>query len=443
MSLGQEMDVASIATDAPCGPDLFVNGDAAFMNFTVKAEGVLPSSFYSKTDGAPFDRQSVDLPGECKAGEALALRTHDIRLLGLLTKLHALNRDASQVVGLVEKTSAILEKHWDDVHPRAEDGDYSYRMACLQALDDNAHIILPLQYSAILRHPRAGDIGIRTILLATGKIEPRDGEQQIEASEFERAMGELDLEALRGARDLFGRLADAVAKIRSVWLERAGYDQAVRFDLMTPFATKARDTIAAYVVKRDPGSEGGTAVSDPTASGGEGGLSAASATSGTSIGMVGTFAEAEGALSAAAEFFARNEPSNPALPLIRQAQQLMGKSFVDVLRILAPNHMEAASLKIGKGPSYLPFPVERLTEFSTIPEAIAGSDGPRVFKANTRQEAVSILAGVNAFYAKHEPSSPLPLFTERASSLSGKDFLGIIKDILPEDAMQAVEKNLS
>lgn len=442
MSTGPAIDVATISADSPCGSDLFNEGDSAFMNFTVKAEGLLPASFYSKTDGAPFDRNSVDLAGESKAGETLTSRTHDIRLLALLTKLHALNRDASQVVRLVEKISIVLATYWDEAHPRAEDGDFSYRMACLQSLDDNAHIILPLQYAPVLTHPRVGDIGIRTLLVAAGKIEPRDGERRIELAELERGLGEIDLDALRAARDLFSRLDTALANIRSTWLERAGYDQAVRFDLLAPFAARARDAIAAHMTGREPAPDSGETAAQ-AALNGQGDAPGSAPGVSADGGTVGSFAEAGNALSAAADFFARNEPSNPALPLIRQAQQLMGKSFVEVLRILAPNHVEAASVNIGKGPSYLPFPIERLAEFSDIPDQELAGTAPRAFSIKNRQEAVRILASVNAFYAKHEPSSPLPLFTERASSLAGKDFLGIIKDVLPEDAMKAVEKSLN
>ena len=442
MSITPESDAVAIAGDAPCGQDLFNDGDSAFMNFIVKAEGLLPASFFSKIDGAPFDRNSVDLSGEAKAGEALSARTHDIRLLALVTKLHALNRDPYNVARLLQRIATHLASYWEHIHPCAEQGDFAYRMACLQALDDNTHVVLPLQHAAILKHPRIGDISLRSILIATGQLEPRENETRSAASDLERAIAEIDLRDVRAARDVFALISDCVASIRATWLDRAGYDQAVRFDLVAPFATKARDAIAAYVAQRD-------AAADARSGDGKSGDASASAAftehgspapSGHT-GAVRSFADAEQALWAAAEFFARNEPSNPALPLIRQAQQLMGKSFVDVLRILAPTHVDAAFMTIGKGP-FLQFPVERLAEFSALPETTPASDAATTFVANSRHEAVGILAAVSAFYAKHEPSSPLPLFVERATSLSGRDFLAIIKDVLPEDALKVVERNL-
>jgi type VI secretion system protein ImpA len=432
-----QIDAVAISTDAPCGRDLFEAGDTTFMNFTVGAEGLLPASFYSKRDGTPFDRGSVDLGGSCKIGHSVLERTYDIRVLSLLAKLHALNRDAEQAIRIFEQTADILERFWDEIHPRAEEGDWSYRVACLQALDDNTHIVLPLQYAPVLQHQQIGDLTVRAVFVATGKSQAREDERLIALSDLDRAMSEIDLSALKAARSLFARLASATDRIRATWLERAGYDQAVRFDMVTPFANKAHDALAGYVTRREPASttnEQASAIETRNAA-----AMGEVAHAGTFA--VATFAQAESALSASASFFARNEPSNPALPLIRQAQQLMGKSFLDVLRILAPSHVEAASFNIGKGP-YLPFPVERLAEFSETTEPTPTEEEPRTFVAGSRQEAVSLLTAVNGFYAKHEPSSPLPLFTERASALAGRDFLGIMKDVLPEDAMKMMQKDL-
>jgi len=45
---------------------------------------------------------------------------------------------------------------------------------------------------------------------------------------------------------------------------------------------------------------------------------------------------AQQALAAIAEYYSRLEPSSPTLPLVRQAHQLIGKSFFEVMSILVP-----------------------------------------------------------------------------------------------------------
>jgi type VI secretion system protein ImpA len=51
---------------------------------------------------------------------------------------------------------------------------------------------------------------------------------------------------------------------------------------------------------------------------------------------------------------------------------------------------------------------------------------------NSRQDAVRALDAVADFFRRNEPSSPIPLFVERAKRLVSKDFLEVLADIAPE-----------
>jgi type VI secretion system protein ImpA len=50
----------------------------------------------------------------------------------------------------------------------------------------------------------------------------------------------------------------------------------------------------------------------------------------------------------------------------------------------------------------------------------------------TREDAIRTLDAVAAFFRKTEPSSPIPLFCERAKRLVSKDFLEVLADVAPE-----------
>jgi type VI secretion system protein ImpA len=436
------MAVTSIVTDDPCGPDLYACGDAAFMNFIVKAEGLLPASFFSKATNAAFDRSSVDFAAEFATATLLEKRTQDIRLFVMLAKFHALNRSIAQTVEQIERLADVIDTNWETVHPRSENGDFGYRMACIQALDDNAHVVLPLQHAALAVHPRAGPISVRTFLIANGDIEPRDGETTLSQADLSRAAGELSLPTLIEARDHFTRLGAATGKIRNTWLQRAGFDEAVRFDVIDAFAAKARDLLAAIVAQRDPqpGSNEAPRSAGPADGRGDGATSFASPSFASPMPALNTFDQAHAALSSAADYFACNEPSNPALLLIRQAEQLVGKSFLEVLRLLVPDHVANANISIGRDQCFK-FPVERLEEFGTVPARDAHASNLNGAVTLTRQDAIRLLTQVHAFYTANEPSSPIPYFTERAKSLAGRDFLGILKDVLPEDALTSFNRS--
>jgi type VI secretion system protein ImpA len=67
-----------------------------------------------------------------------------------------------------------------------------------------------------------------------------------------------------------------------------------------------------------------------------------------------------------------------------------------------------------------------------------GETGPSVSGVvKSRQDAIRALDAVAAFFKKTEPSSPIPMFLERAKRLVSKDFLEVLADIAPEAVAQA------
>lgn len=65
------------------------------------------------------------------------------------------------------------------------------------------------------------------------------------------------------------------------------------------------------------------------------------------------------------------------------------------------------------------------------------SAGVRAGTIGTRDDAMRTLDAVAAFFRANEPSSPVPLFIERAKRLVGKDFLAVLEDVIPDSVAQA------
>jgi type VI secretion system protein ImpA len=112
-----------------------------------------------------------------------------------------------------------------------------------------------------------------------------------------------------------------------------------------------------------------------------------------------------------------------------------------------------AKMRSEGGPEVAPDFGPLLTQFAKISRVCkeqlatrvpAGADGNSVeagagsgatFSAgviNSRQDAVRALDAVAEYFRRHEPSSPIPLFVERAKRLVAKDFLEVLADIAPE-----------
>jgi type VI secretion system protein ImpA len=64
-------------------------------------------------------------------------------------------------------------------------------------------------------------------------------------------------------------------------------------------------------------------------------------------------------------------------------------------------------------------------------EAVNGDGAsPSVYSAESRIEAMTLIAEVEQFYQVAEPSSPVPMLLSKASSFSNRDFKAILKDLI-------------
>jgi len=57
-------------------------------------------------------------------------------------------------------------------------------------------------------------------------------------------------------------------------------------------------------------------------------------------------------------------------------------------------------------------------------------------KVETRAQALSLLEDVQRYFRTAEPSRPVPMLCERARALAGRDFMSILKEVLPKAALK-------
>jgi type VI secretion system protein ImpA len=79
---------------------------------------------------------------------------------------------------------------------------------------------------------------------------------------------------------------------------------------------------------------------------------------------------------------------------------------------------------------------------ATAPQPEGATDGARLSiegQIAAREEAVRVLDLVCSYLEKHEPSNPAPLFIRRAQRLMTKNFIEIVKDLMP-DSLSNLEK---
>lgn len=497
-----------------CGADLEAEGDDEHLNYLARVEGVLPASF------AEFDRATIDFASEYEAASGLLRRSGDLRVLVLLGKLLILDRRFEDFAGVLAAISKLLDEHWDTVHPA---GDIEFRRGVLMALDDMPHVVMPLQSLPLFESRNLGRVSFRSYLLANGTVQPRETETPFQASAVATALERAEEAEIVASREQLLAIRTTLGAMAGVFAKHLGAGR----DLQLPKLRKLADEMFAWLdaefVRRNP------AAAPATTEGGEGGQPAAA----EPMPAIASHADAKAALDRVMTYFARNEPSSPALLLLRQGRQLADVSFIDALRTLMPDSFASAMIRVGKNSGFA-LPLDRLADLPDFepledeepepegdgasgwdapdeePEYRAsyedeaaenepsdeeasgedhesGSDGvaeddasehgqsengeaeygaaedepepeasledppppPLVLErtepprrppqVRTQREAVEMISQVASFYRSREPSSPLPLILDRATSLVGRDFLAVIEEMLPASHLRPPE----
>lgn len=401
----------------PCGPDLDAAADNDYLNLFASAEGVLPTSFFSIADpGKTFfsaqDEESTNaraaLAGQIAAIEPFLRRTGDLRLLILRARLLVLKRDLTGFANTIAAIGEWLDRFWDGVHPRPQDGDLNARSTALATLELPT-VVFPLQYMPLFEARRIGVITYRACLIASEEAKPRAGEEKHALSALTDALADADPTMLASSRRNIALLKSSIGRIRNAFRQHGA---AAGLEALAPLVEK----ISAFINPLDRAAE-----QAPTAAGGD----SAAVVGGVAGAAPTTLAQAKKALEAIADYYSALEPSSPTLPLVRQAHQLIGKSFVEIMGILVPTQVEKAAFQIGSDQVF-ELPIVRLpklaeTASAAAPPAAGAPDGASnavTYKVQSRAQAVALLNEVQRYFRAAEPSSPVPMLCESAGATS-------------------------
>lgn len=313
--------LAPVSDAAPSGADL--EYDAAFLALDEASRGKPEQQFGDTLIAA------TEPDWRTMSQQALALfgRTRDLRVAIQLLRAGARLGGFGGFASGLALVRGLLERYWETVHPQldaADQNDPTMRLNALAPLADAATVLADLRAAAL--SPARGSITVRQIELAYGKAEAVGGE--VAPTEAGAVQG-----VIQASKDDAGLLDAMVAAhehvrgIESIIGARVGNAQGP--DLK---ALRVLTECLARVARAARGED--AAQSEPST--GVGTPAAASRADGAA-GTIGSRDDAVRALERACEWIEHHEPTNPAPLLIRRAKRLMGKSFIDIIRDLAPD----------------------------------------------------------------------------------------------------------
>lgn len=323
--------LAPVSDDSPAGDDL--EYDAEFLALgraaAPKAERAIGDNVKAAED--PDWEKVIEL------AEAVLGRSRDLRAAVYLTTgwLRTSGMPGWNAgLGLVR---GLLDHFWETVHPQLDaedDNDPTSRVNSIVPLGDAQGVLRYFRTTPFVQSPRLGRFSLRDLRIANGtlKISPTDGETEASMSEIEACCMDCSEDELIATVSAISESLDHAKAIDAVFNDRIGTAGPDLKALLSDIY-ELKKFLEPQLARRLP-QEGGGSDGDGSADEGSGGGG------GTAVrGSTGAIAGPQDVvrrIDELCDYYTRNEPSSPVPLLLRRAQRLVGMSFSDLLKDLAP-----------------------------------------------------------------------------------------------------------
>lgn len=315
-----------VSADAPCGSNL--EYDPEYLELLRLSQGT-PERQMGATIIPAEEPNWRDVRDRCRQ---LFNRTKDlaiaVKLCESLVRLEGIDgiRDGLRVI------ATLLDSRWEQVFPLLDPedaNDPTARLTILGALADAEHFV-PQVRAVPLTDSLAGKYGLREIGWSKGQGAPPAGMEAPKPEIIQAAFRDTPQDKLasvaQAADEALGNLKACDDRLTAL----LGVGRGVNFE---PLMRALRD-VAAEVRSHLPGQSpgtGGTGASD-----GRGAASPVGAARSGS-GDIQTPDDVRAAIDRICGYYERYEPSSPLPLLLRRAQRLVGKSFLEIMKDVSPD----------------------------------------------------------------------------------------------------------
>jgi type VI secretion system protein ImpA len=266
---------------------------------------------------------------------ALLLRSKDLRTAVQLTQALLRTDGFPGMADGLALIRGLVESQWDSVHPQLDpdDGnDPTMRVNTLMALAAPEGMLRGVRDTPLGAHRVYGKVSLKDVFIATGKLQRTAADAKVpEAAVIEGVFRECDSEALQKTFEAIGRAQAELKGVEAILGDKAG-GAPTGFRDLASLLKLAEKTLQEKLASRGLAAAAGDGESAPAVvatAAGDGGLAMS--------GEITSREQAMQILERVADYFARHEPSSPVPLLLRRAKRLVAKSFIDIVRDLAPD----------------------------------------------------------------------------------------------------------
>lgn len=351
-----------VGDDAPSGPDLEYDADFLALERAAapKAEKV--------TGDSVIAGEEPDWDDVAERAAGLLERSKDLRVaIHLATAWLRIGGLAGWSAGLA-LIHGLLDTFWADVHPQLDaedDDDPTLRVNSLAPLGSLNGPLRYLRATVFVQSPRVGKITLRDLKIANGSLKPAAVGDDDTPPPPTVSMSEIEGCCLDCAEELLHASAaaaqSALDNAKAIEKVLDGHLGSLGPNLKTLLSDhfELHKFLSAQVAKRAPATDDDEDEADSDAGDDDAGDDDSSTASGTGGG--GRSVQAGGGRIAGpadvikrideiCEYYARYEPSSPVPMVLRRAQRLVGKDFLQLLQDLAPDGIDQLRVVTGAQP---------------------------------------------------------------------------------------------
>jgi len=328
-----------ISPELACGADL--EYDPSFRLLEEAVDGK-PEAEYGKTVVAA-------VPPDWIAANTLCVElmscSRDLRVVAYLSRARLAIEGVAGFADALALADGLLERHWSHVHPQldANDGnDPTARINALAAFVDTSGVLAELLDTPLLPQLPSQTLALtlREWFYANGDTPPLAARAVMSLAEIEAAIAASVDRAVSLKAAFCAALAHA-ERIEAVLAERVGMAQALDLAALKTPLRRGEMLIGDCLEKLgigktpEPGALATTHASFVTD------------IPAPAINQLATRADVIATLDRLCDYYARHEPSSPVPLLLHRARGLVDKSFVDLLKDLAPEGLAQLTSVVG------------------------------------------------------------------------------------------------
>ena len=332
MTIDLEKLAAPIAPAAPCGVDLAY--DPEFVEVERLAQGV-PERQIGSTILPAEEPKWPELRASCLK---LLGRSRDLRLQMVLLMCLLREQGLAGLRDGLKLLKATMEQHWDTVYPQLSPEDQldpTERMNTIASLASDApqgtmSFVWRLR-EVPLSNSRAGKFSLRDILIGDGQWPAAPDSKPPDKALIEAAFRDTPVDQIQASAGAVEECLESIQGMETVLSAKVTAQRVPDFAPILQVLKQIRKVFREQLKRH------GVAVAQAgDEAAGPQGTPPGEASSG---GDIRSPQDVVQTLEKICQYYQRHEPSSPVPLLLRRAQRLVSRSFLEIMRDLTPDAM--------------------------------------------------------------------------------------------------------